>query len=185
MLPAAGRRAGYAEPMDVSELRIRSLAPDDSFEELTALLHAAYAHLAEMGLRYVATYQSADTTRRRAAQGECYVVPDGERLVATATLVPPGPWTGHGPELYGLPGIAKVEQFGVHPDWQRRGLGSRLLDFVEARAKRLGAVETALDTAEGAAHLIRWYRLRGYQPAGSYDWRPHTNYRSLLFRRRL
>ena len=46
-------------------LLIRQLAPADSLEELTHLLHRAYAQLGGMGLNYTAVSQPTETTARR------------------------------------------------------------------------------------------------------------------------
>jgi ribosomal protein S18 acetylase RimI-like enzyme len=75
-------------------------------------------------------------------------------------------------------------QFGVEPGLQRRGIGSILLDLVERRARETGAGELALDTAEGAAHLIKLYEKRGYRFVEHADWEK-TNYRSVVLSKRL
>ena len=49
-------------------IEVRPLSPVDSIPELTRLLHRAYARLAAMGLRYMATHQSDEVTRERAGQ---------------------------------------------------------------------------------------------------------------------
>lgn len=40
---------------------------------ITALLHSSYQELADMGFRYLATYQSPDVTLDRISGGECYI----------------------------------------------------------------------------------------------------------------
>jgi len=42
----------------------------------------------------------------------------------------------------------------------------------------------AVDTAEGAAHLITFYRARGYRQVAYAQW-DHTNYRSVILSKRL
>ena len=162
----------------VERVTIRRLSEHDSLEELTELLHAAYAPLAARGMRYTASYQGVEVTGRRAAHGECYVGELDGRLVATVTLAPPG--RGHGSGWYGRPEVAKFEQFGVHPDLKGSGLGTRLMEEIERRAREIGAAELALDTSEHAADLIAWYQRRGYRIVGNYDWRPHVNYLSVV-----
>ena len=46
-------------------LQIRRITDADDVDALTALLHRAYAPLAAQGLRYVATWQGPDITRKR------------------------------------------------------------------------------------------------------------------------
>ncbi|MHC5009929.1 MAG: GNAT family N-acetyltransferase [Planctomycetota bacterium] len=169
--------------MDPAPLSLRRLRPSDSLEALTSLLREAYASLAAQGLHYVASRQTVEITRRRLEGGECWVGEHEGRLVATYTLYPPG--TGEGPEWYARPDVAKVGQLAVHPDRKGDGLGARLMDHAEDRARALGAREVAVDTAESAEDLIRWYASRGYRHVGTYDWRPHTNYLSVVMSLRL
>lgn len=160
------------------EPEIRLLADTDSLDELTALLHRAYAPLGARGLRYTAVNQDVETTRKRASKGECYVLADGSTMVGTIVVVPPLARWSHC-AWYDRPGVSVVTQFGVEPSLQHRGLGSRLTDFVERRAADLGANEIALDTAEPAAQLIAFYEARGYRLIGHEQWK-HVNYRSVI-----
>lgn len=147
------------------------------------MLHAAYRPLAEAGLRYVATHQSPDVTAARISRGECFVAADGGRLVGTITLIPPG--RGRACAYYERPDVAYFQQFGVHPDYQGRGIGRKLRVAVEDRARELGAAVIALDTAESARELIAMYERHGYTFVSHVDWRPHVNYRSVILARRL
>ncbi|HEU4724742.1 MAG TPA: GNAT family N-acetyltransferase [Candidatus Eisenbacteria bacterium] len=158
-------------------ITIRDLRPDDSIPEITSLLHAAYAGLAALGFRYVATYQDDDVTRRRLERGFPLVAEEGGRLIATVTLYPSRPDAL--PAWYRRPEVCYFGQFGVLPAYQKQGLGARLMDEVEKRAAARGAAEIALDTAEGAAHLIAWYERRGYRFIEYVQW-PTTNYRSVV-----
>lgn len=169
--------------MPGAELEIRLLADTDSFDELTAMLRRAYAPLEASGLRYMTASQDVAMTRKRASKGECYVLADGPRMVGSIVVVPPLARWSHC-AFYDRPGVSVVTQFGIEPSLQRRGLGSRLMDFVEQRAADLGAIEIALDTAEPAAHLIALYEARGYRFAGYEQWN-HTNYRSVILSKSL
>lgn len=161
---------------------IRRLAAGDSFEELTGLLHRAYAVLGAMGFNYTAVDQPVERTRERALDGECYVAVADGRIVATVTLGLCDAMAD--PPEYGRPGMAYVTQFAVEPALQGEGLGSRLLRHVEERARALGAREIALDTAEGALHLIRYYETRGYALAGHVRFGGKT-YRSVVLEKAL
>ena len=168
-------------------VNLRPLVERDSFEEITELLHRAYAPLAALGMAYVATHQNADVTRDRCSRGETWVGERDGRIVATITLehrardVHPT----SGGDLYRQPGIAKFQQFAVEPTLKGTGLGGRMMDLVERRAKESGALELALDTSVHAAGLIAMYERRGYRFAGNIDWRPHTNYLSVVLSKRL
>ncbi len=163
-------------------VEIRPLQPTDSFEEITALLHRAYAPLAARGMAYVATHQGADVTANRCSRGRTWVGLDGGKIVATITLesAPASVKATAGGEHYDQPGVAKFQQFAVDPPLQGTGLGARLMDLVEAEAKAAGAKELALDTSVHAEGLITMYERRGYRFVGNIDWRPTTNYLSVV-----
>jgi len=162
---------------EIPDLVIRPLSATDSLDDLTELLHRAYAVLADMGLKYVATYQDVDTTRRRVEKGRCFVAVIDDVIVGTIAYYGPdrttgAPW-GHGE------GVAHVGQMGVGPSMQRQGIGKELIRHVEQIAREDGAVEIALDTAEPARHLIKWYKRLGYRFVKHVDW-DMTNYRSVI-----
>ena len=168
--------------MGPPSLTIRRFGPDDSITSLTALLHRSYQALLDMGFQYWATHQSDEVTRSRIEEGECYVGEIAGEVVATICLN--GPDGTGGTPWYDRPDVACVAQFAVEPRLQGRGLGTRLMDFAEARAREKGAAEVALDTAEGASHLIRFYENRGYRSIGHAQW-DGVNYRSVILSLRL
>ncbi len=168
-------------------IALRPLHPDDSFEEITDLLHRAYAPLAAQGMAYLATHQGADVTRDRCARGETWLAVEGERIVGTITLEPP-PAQVHptaGGDFYDQPGIAHFGQFAVDPALKGEGLGGRLMDRIESRAAALGACELALDTSVHAHGLIAMYERRGYRLVDTIDWRPAVNYPSVVLSKAL
>ena len=158
-------------------LDVRRFGAGDSVEELTSLLRTAYRELADMGLRYVATWQDEEITRDRIGRAECFIALDRGELVGTIAFES-APVT-RGCEYYDRPGVASFHQFAVAPDRQRRGVGSLLLRTVGQRASATGAEELALDTADEATHLIAFYERHGYRIVGRADW-PDTNYESVI-----
>src|SRR4051812_9351258 len=64
----------------------RFLTAEDSTDDITTMLHEAYAPLAAAGMRYVASYQDNDVTESRMAKGETIVALDGPLLVGIVTL---------------------------------------------------------------------------------------------------
>lgn len=158
-------------------LVVRDLTSTDSTAELTRLLHRAYAGLAERGLRYVASHQDEETTRRRIARGECLVATLKGQLVGTVIFTPKE--KAGNCEWYQRPDVASCEQLAVDTGLWGASVGSLLLDLVEERAWQTGAREIALDTSEQADDLIGWYRRRGYRVVQEADWEV-TNYRSVV-----
>ena len=171
-----------ASSLDPSSLVIRPLDGTDSIADLTTLLHRAYKRLADMGLRYVASYQTEETTRERISHGECFVGVMGDRLIATVTYY--GPTHASDVEWYNRRDVAYFGQFAVEPELQRLGIGAMLMDYLEAKALADGAAEISLDTSESATHLIDYYTKRGYRFIEYQQW-DVTNYRSMIFSKRL
>lgn len=161
----------------MSEYGIRLLQPTDSIADLTQLLHRAYAALAEAGFRFFASWQDEDATRRRVASCECWVAEMEGRIVATATLRPPG--RSKGTPWYERPDVAEFGQFAVEPAFQGRGIGTALVKHLEGRARAMGAAHLAMDTAEGATRLVRYYERLGYAFVEHAQW-DVTNYRSVV-----
>lgn len=151
-------------------------------EPLTSLLHSAYAPLAEQGMRYTATYQPPEKTLQRLKSGESYLCFYENELCGTVTLYPENESSSC--EYYRKPGVYCFGQFAIRSDLQGKQLGSMLMDYLEYRARELGARELALDTAEPAHHLIQMYEKRGYQIVDHTQWEV-TNYRSVIMSKSL
>ena len=164
-------------------LAIRTVRADDDLARLTELIHAAYAPQAAKGLRYWGTHQSVDDTRKRLASGHGLVAERAGEFVGTITVRPPQPDSRV--ELYRDPGTWTICQFAVAPGMKGMGLGKSLHDAAVAHALRSGGTAMALDTAAPAESLVAMYRAWGYQLAGEVDWRPHTNYVSVVMRKAL
>ena len=161
----------------MGQVHVRRLQEEDSFEEITDLLHRAYSVLADLGLRYLATHQDSGVTKDRCLSGETYVGVFEGRIVSTVTLKAPGEADSG---YYGKPGVASFGQFGVDLPFQRSGLGAGIMRLIEERAREMGALELACDTAQPAKHLIQWYDSMGYRKVEEADWRPTTNYKSWI-----
>jgi GNAT superfamily N-acetyltransferase len=163
-------------------LVFRRLKPSDSTLELTWLIRRAYRRLANLGLRFLGTHQGEEVTRRRVSKGECWVGALRGRLLATATLFINRP--SRGCLTYSFPGVAWFGQFAVEPELQGSGIGTALLERIEARAKERGAREIACDTAEPARHLVDWYVRLGFRPVESVRY-SDVNYRSVILSKAL
>jgi GNAT superfamily N-acetyltransferase len=156
---------------------IRPFAATDSITELTALLHRAYARLAQMGLNYTAVDQSAEVTARRIDGGTCYVASADSQLVGTILVQPT--YVQNHCAYFTRPGVACAHQFAVDPRHQGSGIGRLLLERAEQWARESGFLELALDTAEPAHHLVDLYQRLGYRQVGFVHW-PGKVYRSVV-----
>lgn len=167
----------------IENLTIRFLNEQDGMESLTTLIHAAYEPHAQCGLRYWATHQSSEDTRKRFASGIGFIATIGLEYVGTITVRPPKPESEI--PLYREPGVWSIGQFAVLPRFKGQGIGKRLHDAAIEYAIQHGGHTMALDTAEPATALVNKYLGWGYRIFGQCDWRPHTNYLSVLMCRPL
>ena len=164
------------------QIQYRYLSPGDDLEAITTMLHEAYARLAEAGMRFFASHQDKSATQRRVSRGETIVALDGDRIVGIVTLADAAATCGT--PFYDRPNVASFGQFAVHPIHQGLGIGSRLLEMVEARASEKGLRELALDTSERATELIAMYRAKGFRFIEYAQWKD-TNYRSVILAKRV
>ena len=161
----------------------RRLAPSDSLEALTALLHRAYERLGAMGLNYTAVDQSVAVTRARFASGQGFVMEERGALVGCVVVAGPfdaaqNPGTRRSP-WYLRRDVAHLHQLAVDPAQQGRRLGDRLVEACEAWARERGFRAIALDTAEPAHHLRARYARMGYAEVDHVQW-DGKRYRSLI-----
>lgn len=163
-------------------IQIHSYGSEHSVSDITNLLHRAYQRLADLGLRYTATWQDDKTTLARILQGQTYLAFAGTRLVGTITFA--NQTATRGCAWYDRPSVASFHQFAVDPAMQGQGIGRMLLSKVESEALALGAEEIALDTAEWAYHLIQMYLAAGYRFVDEAQWET-TNYRSVILSKNL
>ncbi len=161
-------------------VEIRLLSESDSLEELTQLLHAAYAELGRQGMNFTAVDQTVEITQRRVARGRTWLAlePGSGAMVGTITLYLEA--EEGDPSHYLRPGCASFGQFGVHPDWRGRGIGRLLHRTAMEEAASEGFKELALDTASRAGHLISLYESWGYEIVDEHHWGGRTNYGSVI-----
>ena len=160
---------------------IRALLPSDNMVVLTDVIHSAYAERAANNLRYWATHQTVEDTANRFKSGHGLVAEIESQVVGTLTVRPPQ--LDSEVPLYRNPDTWTLCQFAVLPTFRGLGIGRRLHDAALMHAQANGARTIALDTAAPAGDLIDRYLHWGYAIVGECDWRPHTNYLSVLMSR--
>ena len=166
----------------MSAVVIRPLRDEDSLEDLTALLHRAYAPLGARALNFTAVDQTVEDTAERIALGTCMVATQEEVIVGTVTVR--GPSDASLCAWYRGPQVAIAQQFAVEPSRQRCGIGARLMAWAEVWARDRGYTELAVDTAEPAAHLVAYYERRGHRRVDDVQW-PGKRYRSVILSKAL
>jgi len=162
-------------------LEIRRVCDKDDVEAITQLVRAAYAPHLAAGLHFWGTRQTVEETRRRLASGVAFVLVESNSYIGVIVTRPPRPDSPV--ELYRDPTVWSIGQLCVAPEHKGMGLGRKLHEVALAYANEHGARFMALDTVQPATALIELYQRWGYAVVGTHDWRPHTNYRSVLMKR--
>ena len=169
----------------IDNIVIRPLNDSDDLEKITTLIRNAYKVLLDKGFRYWGTFQSVEDTKKRFTGGHAFVVELESEIIATITLKDSylgeeeTPW-------YDKNKVCYFTQFAVKPEYQKSGLGSRMMGFLEEHAKKNGFKEIALDTCEDATSLIEYYEKRGYRFVEHVQWDLNVvNYRSVVLSKKL
>jgi GNAT superfamily N-acetyltransferase len=74
------------------------------------------------------------------------------------------------------PGLGEIKRMWIAPGQRGHGLGSQLLDALEAASLDLGHERVRLDTNRGLREAIGLYTARGYQPIGRYNDNPDATH---------
>jgi len=133
----------------------------DSYEQLTTMLHRAFALLGMMGLNCACVAQSSAITQQRAQAGECFVALRNGQVIGTMTLYARDYESAC--KHYRNRKVATIRQLAVDPAWHHCGIGKALLAFAEHWAATHGYNELALDTPYPAGHLVAFYRANGFR----------------------
>ncbi|MFE2248849.1 GNAT family N-acetyltransferase [Streptomyces lavendulae] len=163
-------------PKPSATAHLRRFLEGDSVEDLTLLLHRAYADHAAAGRVFFASYQTPQDTRHRMGKGECWVAVNGNELLGTVTVSAPHTTPAGYPASAGA---GSFWQLAVDPSQRGTGLGHRLLGLAESRIAALGSTRVVIDTSSQAEELVDWYRRRGYARTGTWRWGV-TNYDSVV-----
>jgi GNAT superfamily N-acetyltransferase len=66
-------------------------------------------------------------------------------------------------------GVAEIKRMYVAPAVRRQGLGRRLLEELETKARQLGYARIRLDTGARQPHARAMYERAGYHPIDNYN----------------
>ncbi|MGZ3790238.1 MAG: GNAT family N-acetyltransferase [Bacteriovorax sp.] len=171
------------------EITFRTFNSGDDVKKINSLLLSAYRPLAEKGMKFAASHEDVMATKRNIEDGECHIGIYENEIVTCAilripSLVEKTGWKAKGPRWYQVEGVTTFGRFAVLPELQGEGIGAKMMDVMENRARELGFLELALDTSEHADHLIKMYEARGYRFIEHHQWEI-TNYRSVVMSKKL
>lgn len=134
------------------------LADPKDAQKLQDIIFRAYQLIRELGLHWPAATADVAVVEDNIVSNDCYVLEYAGDIVATVTL-------SRQDEVKQLTEHPFLKWFALDPDFKGRGLGSKLLSWVEEHVIRgkLGASAVTLATAEKHPFLVQMYERRGYE----------------------
>ena len=160
---------------------VRPLDSKDSVHELTDLLHLTFQLDEQQPYDYPMANQSEETTRLHVNRGDCWIADIEGRITGVGLVWPPEKnvrrrWYRR---WYRPRQTAYLRILAVHPDFQRMGIGTMLLDHCEQSAVKMNTWELAGSSPVGSRQLSL-YKRRGYR-IFRYISFSDTNYHSVFF----
>jgi predicted N-acetyltransferase YhbS len=143
--------------------KVRLAQPEDA-ERVREVIHEAYALIRELNLHWPAAHADTALVRDNIAENDCYVIEVDGVIAGTITL-------SRTEEARQFTDLPFLKWFAVHPEYQGKGIGGRLLDHVEREIVlgRHGAPAVTLATAEKHPWLLPMYERRGYERFIAFD----------------
>lgn len=142
---------------------------DAALRELHTLVHLAYAQYESEAYTFGAVTQSFQLTKKRAHRTGTVVLGMfcNETLAGTLSVLP---YSAAKHNHYVEDGQdVSVEQFAVHPDFQRSGIGTLLMTVAEDLVRMFSGRRMFLDTPKEAGRLRSFYQRQGYSEIGEYQ----------------
>ena len=138
-------------------LEIRAMRPEDQ-DAVVRIIEAHHEVDGKLADEYYEEY-FADPVRVSSAREANFVGLEGDVVVGV---------TGHYPDKYDWPTILWLNWHYVHPEYRRRGIGTKLLAYVVDLAKKQGIRKLYLDTGSETSYAaaVRLYEKFGFQEEG-------------------
>lgn len=164
-----------------NEIIIKPKPESVSWEEITELLHVAYAKNTNKGLEFLAAYQDVDTTIERAKNGICLVALKRDKLIGSISVLFYNKLKGR-KKWYNEDKTAAFAQLAVHPDNMGDGIGNKLFDTSIKICEEKGVNSVIITTSVKATKLLQWYKKKGFSFIEFNSYRS-TNYYSVKLKK--
>ena len=69
-----------------------------------------------------------------------------------------------------------IHRLAVHPKFQKKGIGNKLMDYAESTAKKLNFISIRLDTFSQNKSNNKFYESRGYKKLGDVFFRKQSEF---------
>ncbi len=156
-----------------------------SWEEITDVIHDAYAEREKQNLHFAAFKSTPEENAQKILDGKCFVALDGKRVVGLVFLrCPSWPYLtkndGRGKwycdEKYGM-----VINLAVKEEYKKNGIGRRLLERLIEECKKQKLDSIMIDTSSKLKDLNKFYASFGFKKVDYISWST-TNYYTIVRR---
>lgn len=156
----AGRRAALPHPdlvatslLDDGRTVTLRRAQASDVEAMLSVMHDAFGARPALGNRPEALSETATTLAAALARGAGYLAEVGGRPAATVVVTP-------------VDGAARLGRVSVHPDVQRHGVASFVVQVLLEALADAGESEASLLCRREFPQLAAWWRRHGFEAAG-------------------
>jgi GNAT superfamily N-acetyltransferase len=147
---AGGKVLKMIERASRLNVEFRAASVEDA-EEMLVVQHAAYALREKADPPYQALLEDADDVASQIREGGGIVAMVGDRIVGSIRY------------REDAPGVLLGMRLAVHPEFQRQGIGSRLIRRLDEVASRWQCPTIHLHVRRFADHLIKMYARCGFE----------------------
>ena len=141
--------------------------------ELLGIIQSATQHLNQTGVsQWDEVYPNAANVDEDLRNGQLYVVRAAGRIAGMVTLnqdcdpdYANGKWQAEGPDFM------VIHRLIVPPFMQGQGIGTQMMQRIEAMLRGQGVQSIRLDAFAGNPHSLHLYEKTGYKIVGEAHWR--------------
>jgi len=126
-------------------------------------------YFAELARRFEGGF---DATRTLSADVREFTPPDGMILIARLDGRP----VGCGALRFHLKTKPDIKRMWISPEVRGKGVGKRMLQQLEAEARKVGAKAVRLETNRSLKEAIAMYRANGYREVAPFNSEPYAHH---------
>lgn len=158
--------------MEINDLLIRRAIELDT-GTLVTLYHDAYSENVSLGFPASAAYVKAEEVLEWITKDTVIVVEYEHNIIGSVRL-----------KFDLLFDKLLLCRLGILSRWKGKGIASRLMDYSEKEAIKMGYDRLVLTTPLGHPYLPEMYKKRGYKPNGTLEL-PHLPYNEVIMEKSL
>jgi ribosomal protein S18 acetylase RimI-like enzyme len=162
-----------------------ALADATDVPAITAVRNAAAERLtSDFGAGHWSSLAREASVRRHIVESRVLVVRTAQGVAGTLRLATKKPWAINPALFTRVRKAIYLLDMAVHPDWQRRGIGRRLMTGAANFSRAAGFEAIRLDAYDSPAGAGAFYEKCGYAEVGRVEFRgtPLIYYETLLGR---